>query len=128
MRYADISASTELSPPDLPSLPSNIRSREADQDEVVQDRSRENRVDKGEEADKRILQKEDFDPDVCECAGLGSGQRMQNATWAALTLGMLDLRTKLANSTESEIRSLQSSLRMYKDDTASELQRNVFKK
>lgn len=40
----------------------------------------------------------------------------------------LVLKTKLANSTESELKSLQSSLRNAKDDTASDLQRNVFKK
>lgn len=39
-----------------------------------------------------------------------------------------DLKVKLANSTEAELKSLQSSLRSSKDDTAIELQRNVFKK
>lgn len=38
------------------------------------------------------------------------------------------MKLKLANSTESELRSLQSSLRDVKNDTNSELQRNVFKK
>jgi hypothetical protein len=38
------------------------------------------------------------------------------------------LKIKLANSTESELKTLQSSLRNAKDDTASDLQRNVFKK
>lgn len=40
----------------------------------------------------------------------------------------IDLKVKLANSTESEIKTLQSSLRASKDDVASDLQRNVFKK
>jgi hypothetical protein len=40
----------------------------------------------------------------------------------------LVLKIKLANSTESELKTLQSSLRNAKDDTASDLQRNVFKK
>lgn len=38
------------------------------------------------------------------------------------------IKLKLANSTEAELRSLQSSLRVAKDDTASDLQRSVFKK
>ena len=39
-----------------------------------------------------------------------------------------DLRIKLANSTESEISTLQSALRASQDDTATDLQRSVFKK
>ena len=39
-----------------------------------------------------------------------------------------DLKTKLANSTEEEIRSLQSSLNATKAATASDLQRNVYQK
>lgn len=38
------------------------------------------------------------------------------------------LKLKLANSTEAELKSLQSSLRGAAKDTASELQRSVFKK
>jgi exocyst complex component 8 len=40
----------------------------------------------------------------------------------------VDLKSKLANSTEYEIRSLQSSLRESKDEIATDLQRNVFKR
>lgn len=39
-----------------------------------------------------------------------------------------DLKAKLANSTEAELKSLQSSLRGAKDGVAFDLQRNVFKK
>ena len=39
-----------------------------------------------------------------------------------------DLKLKLANSTEAELRVLQSSLRNSKDEVAADLQRNVFKK
>jgi len=39
-----------------------------------------------------------------------------------------DLKTKLANSTEAELRMLQSSLRSSKDEIQSDLRRNVFKK
>ncbi|KAG5635916.1 hypothetical protein H0H81_009678 [Sphagnurus paluster] len=52
--------------------------------------------------DKRILEDEKFDPDAF-------------------------LKLKLANSTEAEQRSLQSSLGRVKEETNSELQRNVFK-
>lgn len=38
------------------------------------------------------------------------------------------IKLKLANSTEAELRALQSTLRLAKDDTASDLQRSVFKK
>ena len=41
---------------------------------------------------------------------------------------ILDLKLKLANSTEAELRSLQSSLQNSKDEVAADLQRNVFKK
>lgn len=39
-----------------------------------------------------------------------------------------DLKLKLANSTEAELKELQSSLRNAVADTSSELQRSVFKK
>lgn len=38
------------------------------------------------------------------------------------------LKIKLANSTEAELKSLQSSLRNAKGDIATDLQQNVFKK
>ena len=40
----------------------------------------------------------------------------------------IDIKMKLANSTESELRLLQSSLQGQKDGVAVDLQRNVFKK
>ncbi|GLB43605.1 putative nuclear mrna splicing [Lyophyllum shimeji] len=52
--------------------------------------------------DKKVLEDERFDPDAF-------------------------LKLKLANSTEAELRSLQSSLRGVKEETNAELQRNVFK-
>lgn len=45
-----------------------------------------------------------------------------------MSIEIADLKIKLANSTEAEIKSLQSSLRGAKEDVASDLQRNVFKK
>ena len=41
---------------------------------------------------------------------------------------VLDLKLKLANSTEAELRSLQSSLQNSKEEVAADLQRNVLKK
>ncbi|KAJ7109864.1 hypothetical protein C8R44DRAFT_634295 [Mycena epipterygia] len=101
MRYADISSPTDLNVPPIPAMP-GVPSRTAgrEQDEVVMDRTT-GREDRGAE-DKKLLDKDDFDPDAF-------------------------LKIKLANSTESELKSLQSSLRNAKDDTASDLQRNVFK-
>ncbi|TFK26648.1 hypothetical protein FA15DRAFT_667119 [Coprinopsis marcescibilis] len=52
--------------------------------------------------DKKLLSADDFDPDAF-------------------------LKLKLANSTEAELRSLQSALENAKKDTASDLQRSVFK-
>ena len=39
-----------------------------------------------------------------------------------------DLRSKLATSTEAELRTFQTSLQTTKDATALDLQKNVFKK
>ncbi|KAL5519398.1 EXO84 [Sanghuangporus vaninii] len=54
------------------------------------------------ETDLRALEQEEFDPDTF-------------------------LKKKMANSTEAELKALQSSLQSYKNDTDADLQRNVFK-
>ncbi|KAG1845913.1 hypothetical protein DFJ58DRAFT_800298 [Suillus subalutaceus] len=101
LRYAEISAPTEASVPDVPSVPIGLRPGAVrDPDELVLERASIREDLKA--IDQRLLDKEDFDPDTY-------------------------LKAKLANSTEAELRSLQSSLRSSKDDTAVELQRNVFK-
>jgi hypothetical protein len=101
LRYAEISAPTEASVPDVPSVPIGLRPGAVrDPDELVLERASIREDPKA--IDQRLLDKEDFDPDTY-------------------------LKAKLANSTEAELRSLQSSLRSSKDDTAVELQRNVFK-
>ncbi|KAJ7292985.1 nuclear mRNA splicing protein [Mycena rebaudengoi] len=106
MRYADISSPGDLGVPAMPPMPGlpgpgGIRPGR-EQDEVVMDRTT-GRDDRDRiEDDKKLLDKDDFDPDAF-------------------------LKIKLANSTESELKSLQSSLQNAKDDTASDLQRNVFK-
>ncbi|KAJ3972294.1 nuclear mRNA splicing protein [Lentinula raphanica] len=107
-RYADISSPTELNVPRVPTLPIDIagsRRTGEGQDESVRDK--EDLVSSQKAADaaaeeKRPLDDKNFDPDAY-------------------------LQKKLANSTEAELKSLQSSLRSSKDDTASELQRSVFK-
>ena len=48
--------------------------------------------------------------------------------WIDVGHGWSDIKLKLANSTESELRALQSGLQAQKDDVAVDLQRNVFKK
>ncbi|KAF9245627.1 hypothetical protein BU15DRAFT_85358 [Melanogaster broomeanus] len=101
LRYAEISAPTEASVPAVPTLPLGLRPGVArDPDEIVLDSTQVKEDPRA--ADQRLLDKENFDPDVY-------------------------LKAKLANSTEAELKSLQSSLRSAKDDTAVELQRNVFK-
>lgn len=47
---------------------------------------------------------------------------------AGVTSDTVDLKSKMAQSTEAELRQLQSSLRGLKDGVATDLQRNVFKK
>ncbi|KAK7063929.1 exocyst complex component [Favolaschia claudopus] len=102
MRYADISAPTELNAPPMPTMPGLPRSTPGrERDEVLVKDPTGARADRAID-DKKLLDKDDFDPDSF-------------------------LKIKLANSTESELKSLQSSLRNAKDDTASDLQRNVFK-
>ncbi|KAI0299949.1 hypothetical protein BC826DRAFT_994353 [Russula brevipes] len=105
-RYATISAPTptDSTPPSLPTIPISLRGPGLDiireKDEVVQQQplSREDL----RAAENKLLDVEDFDPDAY-------------------------LKLKLANSTEAELRSLQSSLQNSKDGVAADLQRNVFK-
>ncbi|KAG6841742.1 hypothetical protein C0991_007628 [Blastosporella zonata] len=99
MRYAEMVASPTDIPP-VPGLPSGSGA-----EGMMSLAAGMNMVD-GSRAkpldDKRILEDERFDPDAF-------------------------LKLKLANSTEYELRSLQSSLRGVKEETNSELQKNVFK-
>ncbi|KAI0275476.1 hypothetical protein BC834DRAFT_51840 [Gloeopeniophorella convolvens] len=103
MRYASISAPTEASTPSVPTIPLGLRpgiGTIREQDEIVQQPapSREDL----RATENKLLDVDDFDPDAY-------------------------LKIKLANSTEAELRSLQSSLQNSKDDVAADLQRNVFK-
>lgn len=107
MRYADISSPTELT--GLPAMPSlagmtspPVRGMMGEGEEDVRDRTGSKDEAKVAVNDKKLLSAEDFDPDAF-------------------------LKLKLANSTEAELKLLQSSLHKAKDDTASELQRSVFK-
>ncbi|EJC98814.1 uncharacterized protein FOMMEDRAFT_23599 [Fomitiporia mediterranea MF3/22] len=118
MRYADISAPTltgEGGAPAVPALPigaygaGGVGGRGAGvggaygygyDDEGVRN-EKEARRDVREQ-DLRALEKEGFDPDAF-------------------------LKQKMANSTEAELKALQSSLDSYKSDTNVDLQRNVFK-
>ncbi|THH02363.1 hypothetical protein EW026_g529 [Hermanssonia centrifuga] len=101
MRYADISSPTDASVPAVPSIPFTLRpGTYKDSDEVP--RGREQPKEDSKEIELKMLDKDDFDPDAF-------------------------LKLKMANSTEAELRSLQSSLRSSKDEVALDLQRNVFK-
>ncbi|KAI5991344.1 hypothetical protein EDC04DRAFT_2812211 [Pisolithus marmoratus] len=110
LKYAEISSPTDVSVPVVPSIPIGLRPGLArDPDEIVRD------VAEVKEdphlADQKLLDKQNFDPDVCK--------------YSKYTI--IHLKAKLANSTEAELKSLQSSLRSAKDDTVIELQKNVFK-
>ncbi|KIO06982.1 hypothetical protein M404DRAFT_998422 [Pisolithus tinctorius Marx 270] len=101
LKYAEISSPTDVSVPAVPSIPIGLRPGVArDPDEIVRDVAEVKEDPRL--ADQRLLDKQNFDPDAY-------------------------LKAKLANSTEAELKSLQSSLRSAKDDTAVELQKNVFK-
>ncbi|KAI6133654.1 hypothetical protein EV401DRAFT_1912524 [Pisolithus croceorrhizus] len=101
LKYAEISSPTDVSVPTVPSIPIGLRPGLArDPDEIVRDVAEVKEDPRL--ADQRLLDKQNFDPDAY-------------------------LKAKLANSTEAELKSLQSSLRSAKDDTAIELQKNVFK-
>ncbi|KAJ8579966.1 hypothetical protein M405DRAFT_938947 [Rhizopogon salebrosus TDB-379] len=90
----------EASVPDVPSVPIGLRpGAMRDLDEIVLESANVRQDPKA--IDQRLLDKEDFDPDTY-------------------------LKAKPANSTEAELKSLQFSLRSSKDDTAVELQRDVF--
>lgn len=125
MRYADISSPTEVNVPAIPSVPAALQPGGGPRARMGEESVRQ-RVEYGEEEvraaadDNKLLDKTDFDPDECRW----------NLIYflVCLLTGSLVLKRKLANSTEAELRSLQSSLRDAKDGTAADLQRNVFKK
>ncbi|KIY73370.1 hypothetical protein CYLTODRAFT_417056 [Cylindrobasidium torrendii FP15055 ss-10] len=101
MRYADISGPVDVPPP-MPTMPS-FRAGPAlrEEDAVYTERPVPDAVQAADE-DKKLLDQDDFDADSY-------------------------LRQKMANSTEAEVKSLQSSLRGAKEDLAADLQKSVFK-
>jgi len=128
-RYAEISSPTQLT--GLPPMPNMTAIVSAGQnsaddatleaDEDVRDRTGSRDDVKVAGDDRKLLSAEDFDPTACEweiqCFRLAFNVSIDTV-----------LKLKLANSTEAELRSLQSSLRSAIGDTASDLQRSVFKK
>ncbi|KLO20158.1 hypothetical protein SCHPADRAFT_816745 [Schizopora paradoxa] len=111
MRYADISGPTfaDGNIPAVPTIPLGRynsgrggTSTGADDDEGVRDlKDAEEVKEEVRRADLTAMENEEFDPDSF-------------------------LRSKMASSTEAEIRSLQSSLQGLKDETRTDLQRTVF--
>ncbi|KAN0118089.1 hypothetical protein V8E52_005676 [Russula decolorans] len=105
-RYATISSPTpaDATLPSVPTIPLGLRGPDLD---IIRERDEGARQQAPSKEDLRVMENklldvEDFDPDAY-------------------------LKLKLANSTEAELRSLQSSLQNSKDEVAADLQRNVFK-
>ncbi|KAJ3552494.1 hypothetical protein NM688_g4125 [Phlebia brevispora] len=106
-RYADISPPQEADIPAVPLVPMMLRPGVpgAPAPRIPEGAVREREQPKLEdprEGELRLLDKEEFDPDAY-------------------------LKLKMANSTEAELRSLQSSLRGAKDEVALDLKRNVLR-
>jgi hypothetical protein len=124
-RYAEISSPTQLSDiPGLPSMTGLIPAGEGvlsprDADEAVRDSGDSREEAKASLDDKKLLSAEDFDSAAC---------KSPETEWMCRYNVTLVLKLKLANSTEAELKSLESSLRNVANDTSSELQRSVFKK
>ncbi|RPD64554.1 hypothetical protein L227DRAFT_571032 [Lentinus tigrinus ALCF2SS1-6] len=101
-RWANISGPSDALVPDVPSLPIGLREGSYRQQSQEEQRLTEEPQEDPRAAELKLLDKDNFDPDAY-------------------------LKLKLANSTESELRLLQSSLQGQKDGVAVDLQRNVFK-
>lgn len=127
-RYAEISSPTQLT--GLPPMPNMMGMVPAGQnfkddvalerDEDVRDRTGSKDDVKAITDDRKLLSSENFDPAACEW-------EIHISFYLFVPINLV-LKLKLANSTEAELKSLQSSLRNAIDDTASDLQRSVFKK
>ncbi len=133
MRYADISAPTfaDGNIPAVPTIPlgrynSSGRigptSIGADDEEGVREvKDAEEAKEEARRADFAAMENEEFDPDACVYTNHLCGDSSDESNITVL-------RSKMASSTEAEIKSLQSSLQGYKDETRTDLQRTVFKK
>ncbi|KAF9792511.1 hypothetical protein BJ322DRAFT_1116121 [Thelephora terrestris] len=104
MRYADISVPQPTENiPALPSIPAGFKPTHSHTESQGSSRiKREKQQEDARVAENKLLDRQEFDPDVY-------------------------IKLKLSSSTESELLSLQSQLRNAKADVAAELQRNVFK-
>jgi hypothetical protein len=122
-RYADISSPTQLTVPPMPNL-NMVPAGQNSADYVVPEADEDKSVVRDEAKvvvdDRKLLSAEDFDPNACEC-------EIQYSFGSYIATNVV-LKLKLANSTEAELKSLRSSLQNAIDDTASDLQRSVFKK
>ena len=155
MRYADISAPTGALVPDMPAMPIGMvnmgarraasgesgmagvgtagmglsigMSRIGEEEEFVREPAEGNLRDSTRGADLKDLQRESFDPDACGFFSLPPFPP-SFVLLEMFTFCVIDLKAKMANSTEAEIRSLQSYLLALREDTNSDLRKNVFKK
>lgn len=124
MRYAISSPTPADATPSVPTIPLGLRGPDLDiireKNEITQQQAPSKEDLRATE--NRLLDVEEFDPDACACVVLNPSILLLKSSV------ILDLKLKLANSTEAELRSLQSSLQNSKDEVAADLQRNVFKK
>ena len=155
MRYADISAPTGALVPDMPAMPIGMvnmgarraaggesgmagvgtagmglsigMSRIGEEEEFVREPTEGNLRDSTRGAELKDLQRERFDPDACGFFSLPPFPP-SFVLLEMFTFCVIDLKAKMANSTEAEIRSLQSHLLALREDTNSDLRKNVFKK
>ena len=123
-RYANISSPTQLTGvPPMPNMAGMVPAAQNSADYAILEADEEMSFRDDAKVvgdDRKLLSAEDFDPNVCEC-------EIQYFFGHYIPINAV-LKLKLANSTEAELKSLQSSLRNAIDDTASDLQRSVFKK
>lgn len=121
MRYGEISSPTNASVPDVPALPIGVRPVVKDEEEEVV-KERQITAEDSRVAELQILDKESFDPDSC------TQSHFYNLLKLSKNESTLVLKAKLANSTEAEIRSLETTLQNSKAQTDDDLRKNVFKK
>jgi hypothetical protein len=116
MRYANIAGPEDV--PDMPSMPSGIASSKGPSQAGGTRRDEGPDTRNPRAVDIKILDKDDFNPDACK----------SSACVFRSFQPVVDLKVKLANSTESEIKGLTASLEAAKLSSSDEIKKSVVKK